>query len=405
MGSVRDPAQNPPVEFNNDYEQLKSAGYEYVEGTVVPQPISRPKFTLTELKNAIPPHCFERSMLKSFAYLTRDLVIVSLLVYGAYIVLEQRSLPLCFQIFGYLIYWFLQGSVFFGVWVIAHECGHSAFSENDLVNDIVGLILHSALLVPYHSWKISHRKHHANTGSCEHDEAFVPFTQDEVEPTWSEMVQDSSLYHVIKLIKILLVGWIPSYLGMNAWGPRKYQNQPKCHFNPNAAFFLPKERASIVLSDVGIVLAVVTIGYFITICGFPIVLRLYIIPYLINNAYLVTITFLHHTDIYVPHFREGEWTWLRGSLCTIDRSYGWFLDIILHHITDTHVCHHIFSKMPFYHCVEATEAIKPILGKYYLKDTTPFYLALWRVVNYCKFVQNDGKVVFYKRKLFKQKMI
>lgn len=405
MSSAHGPAQKPPVEFNNDYEQLKSAGYEYVEGTIVPQPISRPQFTLTELRNAIPPHCFERSMLKSFAYLARDLIFVSLLMYFAYTVLEQRSLPLCYQIFGYSVYWFLQGSVFFGVWVIAHECGHSAFSESDLVNDIVGLILHSALLVPYHSWKISHRKHHANTGSCEHDEAFVPFTQDEVEPTWSEMLHDSSLYHVIKLFKILLLGWIPSYLGMNAWGPRKYQNEPKCHFNPNAAFFLPKERASIVLSDVGFVLAVVTIGYFIAICGFPIMMRLYIIPYLINNAYLVTITFLHHTDIYVPHFRVGEWTWLRGSLCTIDRSYGWFLDIILHHITDTHVCHHIFSKMPFYHCVEATEAIKPILGKYYLKDSTPFYLALWRVINYCKYVQNDGKVVFYKRKLFKQKVI
>jgi fatty acid desaturase len=30
------------------------------------------------------------------------------------------------------------------------------------------------------------------------------------------------------------------------------------------------------------------------------------------------------------------------------RSYG-FLDILFHHIADTHVAHHLFSQMPHYH--------------------------------------------------------
>ena len=34
--------------------------------------------------------------------------------------------------------------------------------------------------------------------------------------------------------------------------------------------------------------------------------------------------------------------------------------------------------MPFYHAVEATAAIKPILGDYYLFDNTPIVQALWR---------------------------
>lgn len=277
--------------------------------------------------------------------------------------------------------------------------GHGAFSESQFVNDTVGLIVHSALLVPYHSWKITHRKHHSNTGSCENDEAFVPFTKDEVEPTWSDTVEDSPMFHLYKIVKIILFGWMPSYLGMNAWGPKKYQNGPKCHFNPKAAFFLPKERPSIVLSDVGFIFALAVIGCFIYAFTFPIVLRLYIVPYLVMNGFLVLITYLHHTDTFVPHFREGEWSWLRGSLCTVDRSYGKILDVVLHHITDTHVCHHIFSKMPFYHCTEATEAIKPILGKYYLRDTTPIYSALWRAITHCKYVQNDGQIVFYKKNL------
>lgn len=36
--------------------------------------------------------------------------------------------------------------------VQAHECGHQAFSESQSINDAVGLILHSCLLVPYYSW-------------------------------------------------------------------------------------------------------------------------------------------------------------------------------------------------------------------------------------------------------------
>ena len=38
------------------------------------------------------------------------------------------------------------------------------------------------------------------------------------------------------------------------------------------------------------------------------------------------------------------------------------LNKVFHHITDTHVAHHLFSTMPHYHAMEATKAIKPVLG-------------------------------------------
>lgn len=31
------------------------------------------------------------------------------------------------------------------------------------------------------------------------------------------------------------------------------------------------------------------------------------------------LTFLHHTDPTIPHYRRTEWTWLRGTLATVDR--------------------------------------------------------------------------------------
>lgn len=31
------------------------------------------------------------------------------------------------------------------------------------------------------------------------------------------------------------------------------------------------------------------------------------------------LTFLHHTDPTIPHYRAKEWTWIRGTLATVDR--------------------------------------------------------------------------------------
>jgi omega-6 fatty acid desaturase (delta-12 desaturase) len=50
------------------------------------------------------------------------------------------------------MYWFWQGAFATGIWVISHECGHGAFSDSPAVNDGVGLVFHSLLLVPYFSW-------------------------------------------------------------------------------------------------------------------------------------------------------------------------------------------------------------------------------------------------------------
>lgn len=66
-----------------------------------------------------------------------------------------------------------------GLWVIAHECGHQGFSESKTINNAVGWVLHSALGVPYHSWRISHGRHHAATGHIHRDEVFVPRTREQ----------------------------------------------------------------------------------------------------------------------------------------------------------------------------------------------------------------------------------
>lgn len=137
------------------------------------------------------------------------------------------------------VYWFIQGTQMTGVWVIAHECGHQAFSESETINNIVGLICHSALLVPYHSWRITHGKHHNNTGSCENDEVFCPATRSDskksptaAEDIAAEMAQDVPLFQAFWILVMLVFGWMPGYLFFNATGPAKYRGFHKSHFNP-----------------------------------------------------------------------------------------------------------------------------------------------------------------------------
>ena len=125
-----------------------------------------------------------------------------------------------------------------------------------------------------------------------------------------------------------------------------------------------------------------------TLQGLSWVLCIYGVPLLIVNGFLVLITWLQHTHPALPHYDSSEWDWLRGALSTMDRDYG-ILNRVFHNITDTHVAHHLFSTMPHYHAMEATNAIRPILGEYYQSDGTPLLKAIWREANECIYVEAD----------------
>jgi len=359
-------------------------------------PYTKPPFTLSQIKKAIPPHCFKRSVLRSFSYVVFDLTIAFLLYYLATNYIDLLPKPLSYL--AWPTYGFVQGCVLTGVWVIAHECGHHAFSDYQWLDDTVGLILHSCLLVPYFSWKYSHRRHHSNTGSMEKDEVFVPKKKEGLR--WSGKYLNNPPGRVITLAITLTLGW-PLYLIFNVSG-RKYERFA-CHYDPYGPIYSDRERLQIYISDVGIL--AVTYGLFCLAAtkGLVWILCVYGGPLLVVNGFLVLITFLQHTHPSLPHYDSSEWDWLRGALATVDRDYG-ILNKVFHNITDTHVAHHLFSTMPHYHAMEATKAIKPILGEYYRFDGTPFYKAMWREAKECLYVEPDegehNKGVFwYKNKI------
>ena len=359
-------------------------------------PLTRPTFTKRDIEKALlakNPDIFKHSLFTSFWYLFSDLAMVAVIGTAAYL-MDTSSLPYAWLLWP--VFWYAQGSVMTGLWVLAHECGHGGFAKSTEINYWVGTLVHSALLVPFHSWRITHKKHHANTGSCEHDEVFAPATRSDFLP---HELRETPLAQALGIITMLTVGWIPGYLVMNFSGPKKYKGKNANHFSSDAVFFDEEDRELVVSSVnwwIAAFSAVVYAGY---TYGFRNLAFYYLIPYFITNYHLVLITYLQHTDVYMPHFRDEEWDFLRGALCTVDRSFGPLLDHTFHHIVDTHVFHHLFSAAPFYKAAEATEVFKEVLGDFYLKDETPIGRALFRAFSNCQFVEDEGKVVFYKAKL------
>lgn len=361
------------------------------------QPSDVPPFTLGQLRKAIPAHCFKRSALRSSLYLITDLIMVAALYYASTFIDTAPVAPAArWALWG--LYWFFQGAVCTGIWVIGHECGHQAFSESQAINDSVGLIFHSLLLVPYYSWKHSHRRHHSNTNNVVKDEVFVPEVRDDVDDKF-EWPEQLAIVRLVRLIGSLTLGW-PMYLFFNV-ASRPYPEKGwVSHFDPWSPIFSKRERVEVAISDV----ALIAVGYGLAAAGntwgWTWLVKTYFIPYLIVNFWLVTITMLQHTHPSLPHYSGEEWDWMRGALATVDRNYGWLLNTLHHHIQDTHVAHHLFSQMPHYHAQEATEALKPILKEYYQYDDRFIGKALWEDWAWCRYVAPDepGSGVLWQRK-------
>ena len=132
--------------------------------------------------------------------------------------------------------------------------------------------------------------------------------------------------------------------------------------------------------------------------GFGNLVFLYIVPYLVCHHWLTTITFLQHTDWDVDRYSSAEWTWLRGAFGTIDRDYGAFLNFTFHHLTDSHVIHHLFSKMPNYNAIRATQFLKDskTFGKYYCASKETWYGALWNIIGRARWIKTSEHIMRLK---------
>ena len=154
--------------------------------------------TKKQIRDSIPAHCFEHSYLKAFAHVLRDTLVIGTFAFLAHALLRTSAMS-AVDVLGWHVYAFFQGAALTGWWVLAHECGHGGFSASQLVNDCVGLVLHSALLVPYFAWQYSHAKHHSKTNHLEDGETGVFADDDVAEIMKEDIAADTRLHRVLFL--------------------------------------------------------------------------------------------------------------------------------------------------------------------------------------------------------------
>lgn len=373
-------------------------------------------WSLKEIRDAIPPELFVRSTKQSLMYLMRDLAMAAIVfslglriddLFNAPIVqawLTGVGASIC-RLSAWVAYWWFQGLIVTGIWVLGHECGHGAFSDYRIVNDVLGFVIHTLLWTPYFSWKISHHRHHCNHASMERDEVYVPKTREDLgipdmpshKIDWNDLFGDTPIYTLLMLIRQQLLAF-PAYLLWNVSGQKTYPPGTN-HFNPNSILFTKGQRNAVIVSNAGLLAMLYAIVYASSTFGVHAVLKFYGIPWLALNHWFTMITYLQHTDSHLPHYRKGAWNFQRGAASTADREFlGWQGRFFLHDVAHYHVIHHFFPKMPFYHGAEATRHLQAFIGKHYVRYDTPVFQALWRTYNDCQFVDNEGDVLFYRDK-------
>lgn len=361
-----------------------------------------PDYAIKDILKAIPSHCYERRVFESLYYVFRDIFWMGVFGFLAnnyiHLIPNQLARGACWA-----AYTVVQGLFGTGIWVLAHECGHQAFSDYGWVNDSVGWVLHSFWLVPYFSWKFSHGKHHKATGHMDRDMVFVPknkqsFLQARGVDDVEDLVADSPIYTLTQLLFQQLGGWV-TYLLTNVTSGDQFGTKSswaKNHFNPNSLIFEKRDYWYIVLSDIGILTQFfVLYTWYRNFGGFNLLVN-WFIPYLFVNHWLVFITFLQHSDPKMPHYEASQWNFARGAAATIDREFGFIGWFIFHDIIETHVLHHYVSRIPFYNAREASEAIKKVMGKHYQHSDENMFVSLWKSGRWCQYVDGDNGVLMYR---------
>ena len=287
---------------------------------------------MTEIRRVVPSHCFSPDTKLALFYTGRDLAQIVVLFF-VYLAVQLVSPPLVAWL-SMPVYWFLQGTLMWAVFVLGHDCGHGSYSRYTLLNDIMGTFLHTIVLVPYYPWKLSHRHHHKHTSDIDHDEIFYPVREKDKgngfkPPAFGFGLGFAWLYYLV----------------------RGYPPRSVSHINPLELMF-DRHVLACVSSLVSLMFWVALLYMYACYAGWASLLSHYLLPWFVCSSWLVVVTFLHHTEVGVSWYGQDKWTTVRGRLASVDRDYGWAHSLT--HNIGTHQIHHLFTRIPHYHLEEAT---------------------------------------------------
>ncbi|CAI5725603.1 unnamed protein product [Hyaloperonospora brassicae] len=343
-----------------------------------PSPVAFP--SLTDIKRSLPRECFESSAPLSLYYALRSLVLATSLAVGLTYALAQPLVQSLWPLRAALCtaYVLLQGLLFWGFFTVGHDAGHGAFSRYQLLNFAVGTLLHALILTPFESWKLTHRHHHKNTGNIDRDEIFYPQRAPDEHP-------------VARHLTFALGAAWAAYL-VEGFPPRKVN-----HLNPFEPLFVRQVAAVTVSLAAQAAVASLSL-YGCWQLGLRTVALYYYAPLFVFASLLVVTTFLHHNDEETPWYGDAQWSYVKGNLSSVDRSYGAFIDNLSHDI-GTHQVHHLFPIIPHYKLKTATAAFRRAFPALVRQSDEPILQAFYRIARlYAKYGVVDATATSFTLK-------
>lgn len=312
---------------------------------------------LDKLRASIPKEAFVKSLSLSSFYMIFDYSMWVGSLLGILYLHEKgifATLPDWQQYAATLAFWNISGFFMWCIFVVGHDCGHGTFSEYTLLNDIIGHVTHGSILVPYYSWRLSHRRHHMFHNHIDKDYSHPWYTPDKLQKPDEHLARMMEQYPFIRFF-FPIVGW-PLYLyGMpdgSHWIPFSNQRMWK---DTEVA-----EYRNCIISTLVVVANIAAIYYMCSLSGDLIMnaLYYYVAPWFVFSWWLVTVTYLQHHNHDTLVYDEHDWKFVEAAFETVDRKFGYGIDTLHHHITDGHVAHHLFfTKIPHYNLMIATNAI------------------------------------------------
>ena len=287
------------------------------------------QITYREVLETIPRECFQKDVRLGLFYVARHLVILAA-SYALMAVAPAWLAPL---------FWVWIGTVLWGSFVLAHDCGHQSFSSSRRLNSFIGHLLLFPTLYPFHSWRIMHNRHHAWTNHQDNDNSWRTIRPE----TFGEM---SGFNRFFYWFAHAWGWWFASviHLFVMHYDPKKYRPQEW----PDARFSI----AATVAFAAGCFPALI---WFTGVWGF---VSYWVMPWLVFHFWLSTFTLIHHNHPDIPYYPEGEWSPIKAQLFgTVHCEYPWWVESVAYRI-GVHIPHHLSTAIPFYHLDRAHAAIK-----------------------------------------------
>ena len=291
---------------------------------------------IEKLKRARPSECFNKDPYLGVQFIYFDFMCWATTV-ALYYSIENKTFLIK------TLYWLSSGFFMWCQFMNGHDCGHGSFSDSPFLNNVMGHISHTPLLVPFATWAESHRRHHMGHNHFVKDYSH-PFVDGPDDKYYFNVVECTGTYS--------LFGWFFYMIGLpdgGHWipiGGRIWNNDYNIYTHMHCIF------SSVLVFN--------WFYFVLSLCNynFYTFMEWYGMSWMVFSWWITTVTYLQHHDNSPDDtvvYGDGSWTFMKGALQTVDRSYGSIIDKLTHNITNGHLVHHIFFRqIPHYHLEKAT---------------------------------------------------